>query len=311
MRNLVALLPLGLMAAVCAACARAPQLGADPVRASTSAESPRAGRATHATIDSAALRSRISADAGWTAARVHTLGDLLALDSFDDSILTDLVGTAIERNRDVLLARARVDEVRALAGVAGAPRLPSASFNTGIGANRTVLGQSALEYDAWRTTVDAVWEPDVWGRIRNGRTAAAADLAAEEAATRTVALSLTADVAVRYLQLLELDEEYEIAVRTCASRRAMLVLAQERFAGGIVSEVDVRRFEAQLAVPTARVAQVAGQRSQQEHALNVLLGEAPTRTRARGSLSSLQTSFAIPDSLPTVADRWSCGRDRG
>jgi len=72
----------------------------------------------------------------------------------------------------------------------------------------------------------------------------------------------------------------------------------------VVSELDVRQFEAQLAVPTARLAQVERQRAQQEHALNVLLGEAPTTIRGGDSLLLATRRVTVPDSLPaTLLDR--------
>ena len=68
-------------------------------------------------------------------------------------------------------------------------------------------------------------------------------------------LSLVSDVATGYLQLLELDQERAIAERTLASRQATLELARQRFQQGLTSELDVRQFEAQVAVPAATLAQ--------------------------------------------------------
>jgi multidrug efflux system outer membrane protein len=231
--------------------------------------------------------------------------DVAWLDIINDSVLTGLVRTAVAQNRDVAVARARIDEYRAQVGIARASLRPRVFGNGSVGTNQAVFGGGPpVQFEAFRLTGDVAWELDFWGRYRYGVTAANADAAAQEAAQRATVLALVSDVALGYLQLIELDEEYAIATRTLASRRALLGLAQERFARGIVSELDVRQFEAQLAVPTARIAQIERLRSQQEHALNVLLGETPAPIARGRSLVSTASAVTVPDSLPaSLLDR--------
>ena len=106
------------------------------------------------------------------------------------------------------------------------------------------------------------------------------------------------DVATGYLSLLELDQERSIAERTLASRQATLDLARQRFNQGLTSELDVRQFEAQVAVPAATLAQTERLRAEQEHQLSLLLGEAPTNLPRGGSLAQAVSSLIVPDSLP-------------
>jgi multidrug efflux system outer membrane protein len=95
-----------------------------------------------------------------------------------------------------------------------------------------------------------------------------------------------------------LDEEQAIAERTLASRQQTLNLARQRFQQGVISELDVRQFEALVAAPAVTLAQAARQRSQTEHNLNVLLGEAPTTIARSGSLAAAARTLVVPDSLP-------------
>ena len=141
---------------------------------------------------------------------------------------------------------------------------------------------------------------DVWGRTRQSVEAARADAGAEEAAERGTVLSLVADVALGYLQLLELDREYAIAEQTLTSRRATLALANQRYAQGLTSELDVRQFEAQLAVPAVRLAQVEQARAIQEHALSALIGQTPMPIARGRSLSDASFAVSVPDSLPSA-----------
>ena len=227
------------------------------------------------------------------------LADLAWVDVLRDTVLTRLVGTALQRNPDVAAARARIEEYRAMAGVARAPLFPSLTANGSVSRNQVAFGSFPPQtYTAYRVTGDLAWELDFWGKTRRGLQAALADRAAQEAAERGAVLSLVSDVATGYLTLLELDQEHAVAERTLASRQATLRLARERYARGVISELDVRQFEAQVAVPAARLAQVDQQRIQQEHALDVLLGQGPAPIPRGVSLAEAVRAVTVPDSVP-------------
>jgi len=199
----------------------------------------------------------------------------------------------------VRVAIARINEFRADVGIARGPLLPSVTVNASESSNQVAFGSSApVSYRAARVTGDLAWELDFWGRVRRGVEAANADLGAQEAAQRATALSLVSEVAVSYLQLLELDQERVIAERTLSSRKATLDIARQRFTQGLTSELDVRQFEAQVAAPAVTLAQAERARAQAEHNLNVLLGEGPAPVRRGTSLSAAVSALTVPDSLP-------------
>ncbi len=228
----------------------------------------------------------------------ESLADVAWLDLLQDTTLVRLVGTAVRQNRDLQVAVARIREFRAEVGVARGPLFPEVSANASASTNQVALGALAPQsFDALRVTGDLAWELDFWGRIRRGVEAARADLGAEEASQRAVLLSLVSDVASGYLQLLELDQERLIAERTLTSRQTTLDLARQRFRQGLISELDVRQFEAQVAVPASTLAQAERFRSQQEHQLNLLLGETPARIPRGGSLSRAVSALEVPDSI--------------
>jgi multidrug efflux system outer membrane protein len=230
-----------------------------------------------------------------------SLADLAWLDILHDTTLTQLVETALRQNRDLALAEARIREYRAQAGVARGPLFPSLAANGSASTNKIVLGAfPPVEYKAWRVTADAAWELDFWGRIRRGVQAAGADVEAQQAAAQAAVLSLVSDVASGYLELLELDQELAISERTLASRSATLDLARRRYAQGVISELDVRQFEAQVAVPAARLAQVELLRATQEHALSVLLGAGPMAIPRGADLAGAARTVVVPDSLPAT-----------
>jgi multidrug efflux system outer membrane protein len=240
--------------------------------------------------------------AGRTASRVvlpDSVASLEWLEIFRDSAMVGLVRTALGQNRDLQTAVARIREFRADVGIARAPLFPSLSVNGSVSTNQVAIGSfPPTSYDAWRLTGDVAWELDFWGRTRRGIEAARADLASEEAAQRSVVLSLVSDVATGYLSLLELDQERALAERTLVSRQATLALARRRFQQGLTSELDVRQFEAQVAVPAATLAQTERLRAEQEHDLSLLIGEVPVAIKPRGSLPDAVSALTVPDSLP-------------
>jgi multidrug efflux system outer membrane protein len=228
----------------------------------------------------------------------ESLADVAWLDLLQDTTLVRLVETAVRQNRDLQVAVGRIREFRAEVGVARGPLFPEISANASASTNQVALGALAPQsFDALRVTGDLAWELDFWGRIRRGVEAARADLGAEEAGQRAVLLSLVSDVATGYLQLLELDQERSIAQRTLATRQTTLDLARQRFRQGVISELDVRQFEAQVAVPASTLAQAERLRAQQEHQLSLLLGEAPTRIPRGGALSRAVSALEVPDSI--------------
>jgi outer membrane protein, multidrug efflux system len=225
--------------------------------------------------------------------------DLAWLGILRDSTLVALVTTALDNNRDVRLAQARIREYRALRGAAIGPLFPSITANAAASRNKVALaGSSPIKYDAIRATGDVAWELDFWGRLRRGAEAANFDLLGREEDARATELTLVSDVATEYLQLRELDESIRIAEATRAAGQAVLELARRRFAQGQISELDVRQFEAQVADPAARLAQFALQRRQQENALSLLLGQAPGDIPRGRPLQDVVQAVTVPDSLP-------------
>ena len=298
----------GALAALLAGCAVGPAYRPAPVvPASTQVGAAPRSDSARAFYDS--LAAARAADTSRPAAvrplpprrlTADSVNDLAWLDLLRDTTLTRLVGVALAQNRDVEAARARIAEYRANAGEARSYLFPSVALNGSASRSKVAFGSTLIPpYSAWRATADLSWELSFWG-TPSGIQAANADLASQQAAERATVLSLVSDVATAYLGLLELDQEHAVAEQTLASRKATLGLAQSRYARGLISELDVRQFEAQVAVPAARLAQVERQRASAEHALNVLLGEGPVAIPRGGSLARAARSVVLPDSVSST-----------
>ncbi|MCL4810538.1 MAG: TolC family protein, partial [Thermoanaerobaculia bacterium] len=145
-----------------------------------------------------------------------SLADLAWWDATTDPVLKKLVAEAVERNQDLKIAAARVEEFRALAGIN--PLWPT--VNAGAGASRSRSSETLADGFGGETrsvfdlSAAVSWEIDLWGRLRRTNEATAAQYLATEEARRGVYLSLVSDVATAYLQLRALDMQLETAKRT-------------------------------------------------------------------------------------------------
>jgi len=121
--------------------------------------------------------------------------------------------------------------------------------------------------------VDMSYEPDVWGRVRRTVEAARANAQASLADLESVSLSVRAELAVDYFAARELDSEAQLLDSTVASYVKQLELTENRYTGGVASQVDVAQAQTQLETARAQAIDVREQRAQFEHAIAVLIGE--------------------------------------
>jgi len=243
-----------------------------------------------------------------------SLADLEWWQLFQDPVLRGLIGTALEENKDLRLAVARVAETRAQLAVARAAQFPQVDGQGGytnqrfsqksfpLNAIGSFPGGSGLDVqqDFYRTSVDLTFELDLWGRLRRGTEAARADLLASAENARTVLTTLISDVAQTYFDLLELDREADVDRRTLASRQASLELVRRRFEEGLTNELDVRRAEQELATSAAAVPGVERRIAETENRLSVLLGRNPGSISRGGVLDAQAAPPEVPAGLPSM-----------
>jgi multidrug efflux system outer membrane protein len=230
-----------------------------------------------------------------------TTANLAWFGLFQDTVLQQLVGTAVQRNRDVRVAVATIEEYRADYGVARGALFPQLSLAADGGKQKIVFaGLESFTFQSYDLTGNVSWELDFWGSLRRSTQAARADLLAQKENARAVVLTLVGDVASAYLQLRQLDLNLAITRRTLASRQQTLRLASFRYAQGLISELDVRQFEAQVADPAARVADFERQIAQTENQLSVLVGHYPTAIPRGRSITEVLSAIAVPTGLPSM-----------
>jgi multidrug efflux system outer membrane protein len=228
------------------------------------------------------------------------LGDLPWWEVYRDPALQLLIRETLQNNQDLALAAARVLESGALVGVSKADLWPqlAAQADASRGRQSQEIVPGAEVQNRFTGTLALSWELDVWGRVRNARDAALADLLAAEEGRRGVVLGLVASVAASYWQLRELDLELEIARSNTVSRQGTVDLFQKRVSGGLGNELELNQARADLAVTSAAIPDTERQIALTEHQLCVLLGRAPGPIERAGDLGAVFLLPELPIGVP-------------
>ena len=223
---------------------------------------------------------------------------------FKDPALQELIKVAVKNNRNIRTSLARVEESRLNARMVGSNAYPSITY--GAQAQRVDLSNNnANEIGGGKPRgnvglgLSASWEPDFWGKYKNQRLAAEADVRIREEDYRWMHVSLLAEVATQYFLLRDLDERLEIAQRTLTSREATFDIINKRFEKGEVAEVDKLQAEGQVAIASATIYNLQRSIRQTENALSILTGKAPMEIR-RGLKNDEQVLPELPVGLPST-----------
>lgn len=225
----------------------------------------------------------------------ESFADLGWWEVYQDKQLQQILRTAMENNRDVKIAAARMEEARAQLGVSRLGQFPR--LDVTLGETR----QRALQVDRYNTykTASAMaqvsFEVDLWQRLASLSDAARANLLATEYARDAVKVVLVSDVATAYFNLLALDQQLHITRRTIDNSGKFLTLTQTRFRQGAASGLDVSHAEANLASVKANQSDIERQMAQTENQLQILLGNNPGAV-ARGELD--EATIAAPPEVP-------------
>jgi multidrug efflux system outer membrane protein len=218
---------------------------------------------------------------------------------FSDPVLRDLVQEALEENRDLKVALARITEARAQAGFTKADLYPRVDIAAGVDLMETKTSEGSVPTRDVFLAADMFFEIDLWGKLRRANEASVQELLATEEAYRVVTITLVADVASLYLQLRDLDNRFQISERTLATRLDYLEIIRVRFEAGVVSEVDVNQAEIQVHEAEASVEAFRRLRAQTENAISVLLGRTPESIQRGLTLAEQAGPPEIPVGLPS------------
>lgn len=221
------LVPL-VLAALVAACATPPATTppADVVPAAWSAPLPHGGQPTQL--------------ADWWA-------------QFDDPLLLDLIETAQRQNPTLAQAAARIRQSRALAEATGAARWPSVNLTAGGTRSSTDLPPTPGVQTVSSVGLDALWEIDLFGSVRNSVAAALARADGSIAQWHHARVSLAAEVANTYTGLRTCEAVLLVFEQDAASLKSTASLTEQKVKAGFDAPANAALVNASAADAANRV----------------------------------------------------------
>lgn len=252
--------------------------------------------------------------------------------SFDDPVLDRLLDTVLVANLDLAEALGRVRESRALAGVALADLLPQATLaadvnptsnpnNAGfalqIGELLRGLAQDSADAgdgtgdgttdpsDAndegppsrfnntnYNTSLNFSWELDLWGRARNDRAAAVAELGAAEADLHAARITVLSETVTAYFEWLDVRQRVALTDEIVGVLGERVALTQQRYDRGLVTSFELYQIRQEWQAARAGLPQLRTQQRDAERRLALLAG------RHAGDLAPLLDGAEVPEALP-------------
>lgn len=224
---------------------------------------------------------------------------------FNDLRLNELLQIGRENNQALHAAGVRIAQAQAQLGITAAPMLPIVQLSFG----RTYTKPDVLSQLQNKTTgstsqqisLQASWEPDLWGAVRRGTESDTANWASTIAAYQAGMVALEANIATLYFNIRTLETRLQVADSNLAQQQENLRIASARFHAGAVSEQDVSQAQVLYEQTRANLPVLRASLQQSQHGLSVLLGKTPDFYQKNYSAGT--TMPTVPQEIPVSIPR--------
>jgi multidrug efflux system outer membrane protein len=243
--------------------------------------------------------------------QAESIADLPWWQVFDDPGLQALISEAVANNLDLRVAAARVEEMRARAGVVKSYLYPQID-GVGSYAIRQASSSTNQEGQTGSSSSDDTthqsgvygfqlsWELDLFGGIRRQHESALALMLASEQARRGVLVTLVGDVATNYFMLQQLDQQLAIARQTLGVNDQTVQYFRDRLDGGVSNRLELDRIQANRALTASSIPDLERQIALVENLISVLVGRPPAAVD-RGIANVLPSGApAVPAGVPAT-----------
>ena len=223
---------------------------------------------------------------------------------FHDPQLNALEAQVNVSNQNLKAAEAQYTQARAQLRYSRADLFPTVTASpsatrTRISNNRPAsVTTNGTTFNDFQIPFELSYQVDVWGRVRRTVEAYRDQAQASAADLTAVNLSMHVQLALDYFQARTLDAEEQLLNSTVTQYEQALQLIENRYAGGLASDLEVEQARTQLETTRAQAVDVGVARAQYEHAVAVLVGKPP----ASFSLPPLPLTMPpppIPVGLPS------------
>src|SRR5215469_1969286 len=229
-------------------------------------------------------------------------------EQYNDPVLNELVQSALQDNKDVKIAAARIDQFLGLYTTTRAALFPQVFAGSTAGRQRLseIAGPAPFEdtvntfpnFSNFQFFVNSTWEIDFWGKLRRATEAARANMLASEEAKKSVILTLITSVTNSYINLRDLDKQLVVTRETAKSYEHIYNIFKLRFDYGYVSEMELNQAKQQYEQALANIPFFEKAIAQQENNISVLLGRNP-ESIPRGKTVDELTLPTVPADLPS------------
>ena len=201
-------------------------------------------------------------------------------ESFGDPVLSGLVRRAARENRDFKVAVERVRAARAGEAISRSWLWPSIDlrangidWHTNFNSSVKEVTPDIPDIRAAAGGIDVSWEIDIFGRLRAGAAAAAADTVAAEYGARGVRLLALTDVAANYFTLVGALRQLETVRAISAAQDETLRLVTARQRVGLATPFDVERAQTEASRARAAIPPLETLAAVARHRIAVLIGD--------------------------------------
>lgn len=237
------------------------------------------------------------------AADSASFADMQWWEVYGDTILQGLIRKTLEQNKDMLTASAKIKELAALRRVDLSKLFPQ--LDGKLYADKDAENYGGHNYKSSPELTGKFllsWEVDLWGNLRWGAEKSRAQLLGALDNRQALQVSLVAQMAQSYFELVALDHRLKIVRQTLRAREEGVRLAKIRFDGGLTSETSYQQAQVELARTATLVPDLERSISEKENEIALLTGDFPYRI-PRGELENsieLWAGEEIPTGLSSA-----------
>ena len=229
-----------------------------------------------------------------------TIADVEWWNIYPDTLLQNLIGQALEYNKDMLVAAERVRELELRYRIQRADLWPSLGINAAADNEYNNYGGSDPSDDPQIDLKPVLsWEIDLWGHLRWASKARMAEYLASVEAQRALRMTLIADVATAYFELLALDNELDIVRSTLITRKEGVTQAKLRLDGGLTDEIPYQQALVELATTEALIPDLERRIALKESEIAFLAGSYPKDISRAETANELNYRKNIPVGVPS------------
>ncbi len=231
-----------------------------------------------------------------------TLADIDWWTFYGDSALCRIIRATLDNNKNLLAAAARVEELQQLYRIDRVGLFPTLGINIAADHETNDYANESFKRDPeFDVKATLSWEIDLWGRLRWAKRSGRARWMATVEEQRAMRVTLIAEAATAYFNMLALRNELAIVRRTMDNRAEGVAKARLRFEGGLTSELVYQQAQVEYATTAALVPNLESRIKTTENMLAVLMGAYPGAPIPTGQSVSTEVipSDALPLGLPS------------